>query len=157
MQNKENRDERGMHHFNFSQIIQHSLSAVLPRAGCNPWVDLRRTPCQGGGYPNSFWWLRLCSAQPDENCQRQGCRDKGKQVSEDVPEHTPTTTWFSAPMLILKTSYKNYISMVWSMRGLNKYLPKELEALLVVPALPLSHRSVFFLEFESFAFVGYLC
>lgn len=132
-----------------------SLQFYQGQAAICMGVDLHRTPCQGG-YPNSSWWLRLCSAQPGENCQRQSCRDKGKQVSEDVPEHTPTTTWFSAPMLILKTSYKNYISMVWSMRGLNKYLPKELEALLVLPALPFSHRSLFFLEFESFAFVGYL-
>lgn len=56
-----------------------------------------------------------------------------------------------------ETSYRNsgcFCGLVH--KGLNKYLPKEPEALLEVPALPLSHRSLFFLEYDNFAFVWFI-
>lgn len=57
-----------------------------------------------------------------------------------------------------ETSYRNSgYGFVYEGTEINKYLPKMSEVLLEVPALPLSHKSLFFLEFDNFSFVVYLC
>lgn len=63
------------------------------------------------------------------------------------------TRKFPAQILIVKllieTGY--FFGLVHEGTELNKYLRKEVEVLLEVPALPLSHRSLFFLESDNSA------
>lgn len=117
--------------------------------------DWHGTACKRG-YPNSLDWLCFCSTQPTGNCPCQAWEGEEKQLSEDVPGHTEVFCTNTNS----ETPYRNsgyFCGLVHEGTELNKYLPKEAEALLEVPALPLSHKSLFFPEFDYFAFVVYLC